>query len=93
MHAGEIHYDSRGPFGEALDIACRLVDAPELKQATRSTSAPLVLAVSDHIFQSVVRHRYSGIDDNAYQPLVRMDIGGREHRGWISVPDTTFLIH
>ncbi|HEV2782290.1 MAG TPA: hypothetical protein VGX25_23105 [Actinophytocola sp.] len=86
LHAGEIHYDSRGPFGEALDITCRLVDAPELKDAARHTSAPLVLAVSDHIFQSVIRHRYSGIDDDAYLPLVRMDIGGHDHRGWIYVP-------
>jgi class 3 adenylate cyclase len=85
LHAGEIHYDSRGPFGEALDIACRLVDAPEFRNLTRHILAPLWLVVSDHFFQSVVKHGYSGIDDNSYLPIIRTDVGGCEHRGWLSV--------
>jgi GTP diphosphokinase / guanosine-3',5'-bis(diphosphate) 3'-diphosphatase len=28
LHAGEVHYDGNGCFGEALDIAFRLLDAP-----------------------------------------------------------------
>jgi hypothetical protein len=87
LHAGEVHYASRGPFGEALDLACRLVDAPELKVMTMYTTVPVVLAVSDHIYQSVVRHRYTGIDDDTYLPLVRLDLGGRRQRGWVAIPE------
>jgi class 3 adenylate cyclase len=29
MHAGEVHYDANGCFGEALDIAFRLLDAAQ----------------------------------------------------------------
>ena len=49
LHAGEIHYDSRAPFGEALDVAFRLLDARELKRALRDTSAPLVHVVSNDL--------------------------------------------
>lgn len=86
LHAGEIHYDDRGPFGEDIDIACRLVDAPELKDKLRATTAPLVLAVSDDLYRSVIRHGYDGIDEAAFQPLLRLDIGGQRLRGWVYVP-------
>ena len=33
VHAGEVHYDANGCFGEALDVAFRLLDAVQLKRA------------------------------------------------------------
>ncbi|HEU5470819.1 MAG TPA: hypothetical protein VFV67_09205 [Actinophytocola sp.] len=86
LHAGEIHYDSRGLFGEDIDITCRLVDAPELKEKLRLTVAPLALAVSEGLYRSVIRHGYDGIDETAFEPLVRLDIGGRRQCGWVYVP-------
>src|SRR5436190_10855766 len=56
VHAGEVHFDRRGAFGEAIDITCRLLDAPELKVQLSQTTAPLVLVVSDDIYRSLVRH-------------------------------------
>src|SRR6185312_17044715 len=38
MHAGEVHYDANGCFGEALDIAFRLIDAVPVKKALQITS-------------------------------------------------------
>lgn len=49
MHAGEIYYDSNGCFGQALDIAFRLLDASPVKKALRMTSGPLALVVSGDI--------------------------------------------
>ncbi|HET9142088.1 hypothetical protein [Actinophytocola sp.] len=86
VHAGEIHYDNRGPFGEAIDVVCRLVDAPELKDRLRKTDAVLVLAVSDDMYRSVIRHGYDGIDDRAFEPSVRFTVGEQRHRGWVHVP-------
>jgi hypothetical protein len=86
VHAGEIHYDSRGPFGEAIDVACRLVDAQELKDRLRQTDAPLVLAVSDDMYRSVIRHGYDGIDVRAFEPSVWFTVGGQRHHGWVYVP-------
>ena len=34
VHAGEVHYDANGCFGEALDIAFRLLDVPAVKKVT-----------------------------------------------------------
>lgn len=87
IHAGEVHYDRRGCFGEALDIAFRLLDAPELKTTLRRTGTPLVLVVSDLIYRSVVRHGYDGIDNRTFQPLIRVKIASQEHCGWIHLPN------
>jgi hypothetical protein len=86
VHSGEVHYDSHGPFGEAIDVTCRLVDAPEVKAKLAKTTAPMVMAVSDDIYRSVIRHGYDGIDARAFEPLVRLTIGGDTQRGWVHIP-------
>jgi hypothetical protein len=77
MHAGEVHRDERGYFGEAIDLTCRLVDAPQAKRR-----AP-VFVVSDDIYRSVVCHGYDGIDPGSFEPLGHVRLGGRTHRGWV----------
>ncbi len=83
MHAGEVHRDRRGYFGEAIDLTCRFVDAPQTKRALRQSCATLVFAVSDDIYRSVVCQGYDGIDPGCFAPLGRIRLGGRTHRGWI----------
>lgn len=87
LHAGEVHYDERGPFGEAIDITCRLLDAPELKTKLSETAASLVLVVSDDMYRGVIRHGYEGIDDRAFEPLINLELAGYPQRGWVSVPE------
>lgn len=86
VHAGEVNYDANGCFGEALDVAFRLLDAARVKQALRAADDPLILVVSGEIYQSVVRHGYDGIDQDAFQPMVRVQVGGSRHCGWVQVP-------
>ena len=87
VHAGEVHYDVNGCFGEALDVAFRLLDAPPVKKALRVAASPLILVVSEDIYRSVVRQRYDGIDQDAFRPLVRVQIAGDRYRGWIHSPE------
>lgn len=87
VHAGEVRYDRRGCFGEALDITFRLLDAPVVKRELRQIVSPLVLVVSDDIYRSVVRHGFGGIDDKSFQPRVSVNVAGRHHRGWIKLSD------
>ncbi len=87
IHSGEIHDDGRGFFGEALDVAFRLLDAAPVKKMLRRSSAPLVLVVSEEIFWSIVSQGYGGIDERAYAPLVRVQVAGRQRRGWVHVPE------
>ena len=87
VHAGEVRYDANGCFGEALDVAFRLLDAARLKKMLRETAGSLILVISGDIYSSVVRHGYGGgIDQHAFRPLVRVTIAGHRHVGWIHVP-------
>jgi len=83
IHAGEVHFDPNGVFGEALDLAFRLLDAPQVRQQLRTAPDPLTLVVSDAIYQSIVRHGYHGIPDRAFEPAVGVCIAGRHHLGWL----------
>ena len=85
VHAGEVHDDGRGFYGDDLDFAFRLLDAPTVKRVLREAAgSPLVLVVSDEIFSGIVRHGYLSADP--YRPTVRVRVGGRHRRGWVHVP-------
>jgi hypothetical protein len=86
VHAGEVHYDANGCFGEALDVAFRLLDAARVKRTLREAAGPLILVVSRDIYSSIVRHGYDGIDQHAFHQLVRVQIAGSRHLGWIHIP-------
>jgi hypothetical protein len=83
VHAGEVHYDGRGCFGESLDVAFRLLNATEVKQRFRQTRAPMLLVVSDDIHQTVVRHGYAGIDEQEFVPAAFVNVGGTTRLGWV----------
>jgi hypothetical protein len=87
VHAGEVTYDQNGCFGEALDVAFRLLDADPVKKALGATQAPLVLVVSDDVHRSVVRHGYDGIDPNAFNRFPMPRAEGLVRAGWIQVVD------
>jgi hypothetical protein len=87
LHAGEVHSDSRGHFGEALDLAFRLLEANEVKQVFKMTTSPLLLVVSELIFTSIVQQGYEGIDERAYSPVVNVVVGKNRSKGWASLPD------
>ncbi len=84
VHAGEVHLDGRGCYGQAIDVAIRLLDAPPVKKALKQAQAPLVLVISDEIYSGIVWHGY--VDANAYLPIVRVTVANRRHRGWVHVP-------
>ncbi|WP_158073413.1 hypothetical protein [Actinophytocola xanthii] len=82
-HAGEVHYDRWGPYGDDLDLVCRLLDAPALKRVLASAAEPMALVVSDHLYRSIVRHGYADIDGGRFTPLVNVDVAGTAHTGWV----------
>jgi hypothetical protein len=84
VHAGEVPVDARGFYGEAIDIAIRLLDSPPVKRALKHSSAPLVLVVSDEIYSGIVCHGY--VDADTYFPLVQVRVANRRHRGWVHIP-------
>ena len=86
VHAGEVHYDHNGCFGEALDIAFRLLDAPGVKKALRAAADPLALVISGDIYRTIVRHEYDGIDPHTFRPLIRVHVAGHRYDGWVHTP-------
>lgn len=87
VHAGEVYYDANGCYGEALDVAFRLLDAAQVKRALRDTADPLITVVSADIYNSIVRHGYDDIDNQAFHPRVRVQVAGRRYSGWIHIPE------
>jgi len=83
VHAGEVHFDGHGWFGEALDVAFRLLNAPEVMVRSRRSGLPLLLVVSDDIYGSVVRHGYAGIDERLFVEAASVKVAGRRHTGWV----------
>jgi len=86
VHAGEVHYDGHGCFGEALDIAFRLLDAPGVKKALRAAAGPLILVISGDIHRAIVRHGYDGLDQQAFRPSIRVHVAGHYYPGWVQGP-------
>jgi len=93
VHAGEVHYDANGCFGEALDIAFRLLDAPGVKKTLQAADGPLSLVISGDIYRTVVRHGYDGIDQHGFRPLVRIHVAGNRYTGWIHIPQEAAQLH
>lgn len=84
LHMGEVLYDSRGPFGEALDLAFRLLDAPQTKRALRRSTTPLMLVVSDDFYLAVRDHQHDRTNSLIFNPFdVNRNTG---IRGWLHVP-------
>lgn len=88
VHAGEVHYDAQGCFGESVDATFRLLEAPEVKRKLTETEEPLVLVVSDDIYQSLIWHGYEGIDHRDYEHVVQVRVGMRQYGGWVHVPES-----
>jgi hypothetical protein len=86
VHEGNVQYDANGCFGEALDVAFRLLDAPRVKMALKTAQGPLLLVVSGDVYRSVVRHGYDGISQRPFRRLVSADVAGTRHPGWIYIP-------
>jgi hypothetical protein len=89
VHAGEVHSDGKGYFGESLDLAFRLLDAPALKKCLRLAVTPLVLVVSEDFYWSIVAHQYDGIPCQSFQKAFRVECAGRRRQAWVHVPSAT----
>ena len=80
VHAGTVFYDANGCFGETLDTAFRLLDAPGVTEVLRSAQAPLVLVV------------FAGLDGLVHTaefgrafPPVSVQVAGNAHEGRVSL--------
>jgi hypothetical protein len=80
VHAGTVFYDASGCFGETLDAAFRLLDAPSVKGALQAAPAPLVLVVSAGLDGFV----HTGESGRAF-PRVSVQVASNEYEGRVSL--------
>jgi tetratricopeptide (TPR) repeat protein len=86
VHAGEVLRDPKANVGQAVVAACRLLDSPELHAHLKATSRPLVVAVSDWIYQEIVQHGYGSIDRATYRRMPFTSKNTIDH-AWVHIPD------
>ncbi|MFD8494597.1 hypothetical protein [Amycolatopsis sp. NPDC059657] len=87
LHAGEIHENENGLVSPALNLACRLVDAPRAKSALRVTGAMLAIVASELFYEDVIRHE-PGADPEAYREI-DVSVKQTQARAWLRLPGTT----
>jgi len=71
MHTGNVHDDDNGCFGEALDIAFRLLDAPRVKTALKAAQGPVLLVVSGDVHNLIASYScgVTGHTASAWSPF------------------------
>jgi hypothetical protein len=85
IHAGEIHYDTYGVVGVAVNYAHRLINAPAVRDALATSSGTLVLVTSDWFFTEVVRHSQDS-DPTTYR-RIRVAEKETDTVAWLHLPD------
>ena len=83
LHAGDVHDDNNGYFGEALDAAFRLLDAPRVKTALKAAPGPLLIVVSSDIYAAVSPDDPGGTISSR---LVTAQVADHQYQGWIHIP-------
>jgi hypothetical protein len=91
LAAGEVAHDPRdgtvgGMIGHDLNQACRLLDAPVLRDAlAQRTESDFVLCVSTPVYEGVVRHGHRGLPKQKFH---RVAVSVKEDRlsAWLYGP-------
>ena len=89
VHAGNIHDDDNGCFGEALDTAFRLLDDPRVKMTLRTAQGPLVAVISADAWQSAAQDNSATATLAASRQPVSTYVADHEHHAWIILPSPT----
>ncbi|SER23070.1 hypothetical protein SAMN05216188_10963 [Lentzea xinjiangensis] len=80
VHSGLVHRDFRGWSGEELTRTFRICDAPEAKLTLEAAQrGQAVVIVSDHVYETVVKHRYRGLPRDSFREI-------RSGFAWARVP-------
>jgi CRP-like cAMP-binding protein/tetratricopeptide (TPR) repeat protein len=67
LHVGPVGKDAEGLTGQALIGAARILETPVLKDRLAADQADLIFAVSDYVYDHVVRHCAGQVDFAAFE--------------------------
>lgn len=87
LHEGLVYPDDEGWSGDAINTACRLVDAQPLRDTLAAAlRAQVALIVSDGFYQSVIRPGHRSIDRATFAPVTLTNKNLVDFRAWIQIP-------
>jgi CRP-like cAMP-binding protein/tetratricopeptide (TPR) repeat protein len=67
LHVGPVGKDAEGLTGQAVIGTARILDAPVVKDRLADAQADLIFAVSDYVYDHVVRHGAGRVDSAAFE--------------------------
>ncbi len=67
LHVGPVGKDAEGLIGQAVIGTARILDAPVVKDRLADARADLIFAVSDYVYDHVVRHGAGRVDSGAFE--------------------------
>jgi CRP-like cAMP-binding protein/tetratricopeptide (TPR) repeat protein len=67
LHVGPVGTDAEGLTGQAVISTARILDAPVVKERLADARADLIFAVSDYVYDHVVRHGAGLVDSGAFE--------------------------
>jgi vWA-MoxR associated protein C-terminal domain/vWA-MoxR associated protein middle region 0/Effector-associated domain 2 len=85
LHAGDVYQDGHGAVSHAVNLACRLLDAPQAKSALRSSTSVLALIASDGFYHDVIAQDPAA-DPSAYRRIV-VSVKETSTVAWLRLPD------
>ncbi len=90
LHAGELHYDEHGVTARAVNLAFRLLDAAEFKQAHARSTGLLSMITSQWFFDEVVWH--SATAERAAYRRIRVVAKETDAEAWIRLVDDESVV-
>jgi hypothetical protein len=94
VHDGKVAVDEQGATGHVPSYAARLLNSSKLRECLTLTTAPLVVCVSDQVFQNDVRQQPSRLPEGVVFVPIRISEPekGFEAQAWVHAPgDVNFL--
>lgn len=85
LHAGDVYQDGYGAVSQAINLAFRILEAPEAKSALRSSTGVLALIASDAFYHDVVVHDPAS-DPSSYR-WISVSVRETSIVAWLRLPD------
>jgi hypothetical protein len=82
---GVVHRAAHGYAGPAVVDVCRLRDAEPVRTMLAGSNSPLVVVVSDGLYNDVLVHGYHGLRGSAFTPI-DFQVKTFAARAWIYLP-------
>ncbi|MCE6993922.1 hypothetical protein LZG04_03715 [Saccharothrix sp. S26] len=88
VHAGEVHPDRHGYTSASINLAFRLVDAGQVRDALARSSGVVALVLSSWIHDEVARHSRV-VDPRTFRP-VDVKVKDTTATAWVGLPDDPY---